>query len=87
MGFAVARACRQEFQFANNKFEQPTAPGSRRWRVGMSWLPCPWPRGGPSEHSLLRNKYNSQKQFAFRSVCLAATRTATDSLAADNAID
>lgn len=21
--FAVARACRQEFQFANNKFEQP----------------------------------------------------------------
>lgn len=55
--------------------------------VGMSWLPCPWSRGGPSEHSLLRNKYNSQKQFAFRSVCLAATRTATDSLAADNAID
>lgn len=45
------------------------------------------PRGGPSEHSLLKNKYNSQKQFAFRLVCLAATRTATDSLAADNAID
>lgn len=80
-GFAVARACRQEFQFANNKFEQPTAPGSRRWRVGVSWLPC------LSEHSLLRNKYNSQQQFAFRLVCLAATRTATDSLAADNAID
>lgn len=26
MDFAVARACRQEFQFANNKFEQPVAP-------------------------------------------------------------
>lgn len=45
------------------------------------------PKGGPSEHSLLKNIYNSQKQFAFHLVCLAATRTATDSLAADNAID
>lgn len=65
MDFAVARACRQEFQFANNKFEQPVAPqkmarGTEECSGVELKAPNKW-----SKHSLLKNK----KYFIFLLSC------------------
>lgn len=49
-----ARACRQEFQFANNKFEQPVAP-SRTTNVS-AWGPKKPAKKKTEKYTYIKNK-------------------------------